>query len=633
MNYIPQTQAFSLSAFGATLASVTVGLSSFKGIDGANLTMADFGSKGYAVIDPNNGASEEQISFTGITQNGDGSATLTGVYSVGFLTPYAETSGLAKDHAGGAKVVVSVSSAVLAQFLNKNNDETVSGVTTFVGRPKMASDSDSGNDADLATVGQLNRTALGTTLNTRTVTDGTAGETLVAGNLVYFKAADARWWKCDADTASTVESVLIGFAQGAGTAGNAVANGVLIAGKDSNQTGLTPGALYYASQTAGAITATPPTSPANAVAIGYAKSATEFIMDVGISTRLTEDEKAALAGTSGTPSANDDPRVLLAYGDGSDGDVTISVPTTISRVMNYNNLTISADLDLNGYIIRVKGTLTRTGTAKFISNGQAGGAGGNVSVSAVGGAAGAAGAAAGTGVFANLAGLVGAAGVTLAANPSLTSLVGNAGINGSDKTVSLVVGNSSVGGSSGGINGGSWGTIAGKSGGTTVASSNIDPLVPSKSVSSFLTILGSVYQQASQSTSGASGTVGQGSNYGSASAGGGGSGSNGGIIVVCAKIFVDSGSGILFQANGGIGGNGGTVSLSDLNAQQSGGAGGGAGGAGGAIVFVYSTTSATVTYEVNGGVGGSGKNGYGNYSTAGTNGATGRTGTYTAIVL
>ncbi len=58
---------------------------------------------------------------------------------------------------------------------------------------------------------------------------------------------------------------------------------------------------------------------------------------------------------------------LVYYGDGSDGDATISVNTSLSKDMYYNNLTVNTGivLDPAGYAIYVRGTLTLTGTAKI----------------------------------------------------------------------------------------------------------------------------------------------------------------------------------------------------------------------------------------------------------------------------
>ena len=67
----------------------------------------------------------------------------------------------------------------------------------------------------------------------------------------------------------------------------------------------------------------------------------------------------------------------MPFGDGSDGDVVISVNTTLTRDMNYNNLTIDAGVTLypDGYVIYVKNTLTVNGIINRNGSG-AGGSGG-----------------------------------------------------------------------------------------------------------------------------------------------------------------------------------------------------------------------------------------------------------------
>ncbi len=61
-------------------------------------------------------------------------------------------------------------------------------------------------------------------------------------------------------------------------------------------------------------------------------------------------------------------QVSSYFGDGSDGDVTISTNTTLTRDMYYNNLTVNTAVTLNpaGYRIFVYWTTTLTGTAKII---------------------------------------------------------------------------------------------------------------------------------------------------------------------------------------------------------------------------------------------------------------------------
>src|SRR3990167_11397550 len=82
-----------------------------------------------------------------------------------------------------------------------------------------------------------------------------------------------------------------------------------------------------------------------------------------------------------------------SFGDGSDGDVTItSGTTTLTRDMFYNNLVINsgAILVTASFRVFVKGTLTNNGIIK--NNGNAGGNGGTgvTSTQGAGGSAGAA---------------------------------------------------------------------------------------------------------------------------------------------------------------------------------------------------------------------------------------------------
>lgn len=126
-----QAQSFTLAGAGAVLGETEVTLASFAGIDGTLLTMADFGDKGFCTVEPNTGMQEEQIVFTGVTQNANGMATLTGISSVLFIAPYTETVGFVKSHPGGVKLVVTNTSGFYNTFVNKNDDETITGVWTF----------------------------------------------------------------------------------------------------------------------------------------------------------------------------------------------------------------------------------------------------------------------------------------------------------------------------------------------------------------------------------------------------------------------------------------------------------------------------------------------------------------------
>lgn len=112
-----QTQAYTLAGAGCIMGATSLTLSNMLQIDGVTpVTMTDFGSKGFATIEPGNGTQEEQVSFSGITQNANGTATLTGVNNVLFSTPYTETSGTALSHPGGVTFVISNTSGFYARL-------------------------------------------------------------------------------------------------------------------------------------------------------------------------------------------------------------------------------------------------------------------------------------------------------------------------------------------------------------------------------------------------------------------------------------------------------------------------------------------------------------------------------------
>ena len=127
-----QLQPYAIYGAGATAGATSITLKSMKDIDGNALTMSGtFGTKGFGTIEPGNGNLEEQISFTGLTNNSNGTVTLTGISSVSFTYPYTETSGLSKTHAGSTTFVISNTSGFYNQLTSTQNDETINGVYTF----------------------------------------------------------------------------------------------------------------------------------------------------------------------------------------------------------------------------------------------------------------------------------------------------------------------------------------------------------------------------------------------------------------------------------------------------------------------------------------------------------------------
>lgn len=323
-----QAQDFKLSGGGVTSTATTINLASFKLPDGStNITMSDFGDVGHGVLEPGT-SREEIVTFTGVTQNGDGTATLTGVTrGVNFVDPYDEQSAYKQTHSGNALFRISNTSKFYSEFALKDNDESITGLWTFddANRPLLDADADATADAQLITKGELNRTALGTTTVDRVIVSATAGATIAAGNLVYLDNADTEWKLVDATDTATLYNVKLGIAQGAGTDGNSIVGGVLTQGLDSNQSGLSTNSTAYATDTPGAIGTSVGT---NEKIVGDVISATEVLFDPDYGPAPTADEKDALAGTNGSPSStnkyvtNDDTATTstaneIPRGDGS----------------------------------------------------------------------------------------------------------------------------------------------------------------------------------------------------------------------------------------------------------------------------------------------------------------------------
>lgn len=106
-----------------------------KDLDGVKLTMTDFGSSPTLTADPKKTNYEEIIGFTGITDNGDNTATLTGLSrDLTSKSPYT-TTGTGKQHGAGAIVVFSNNPQMYARFAVLENTQTITGLWTFSSSP------------------------------------------------------------------------------------------------------------------------------------------------------------------------------------------------------------------------------------------------------------------------------------------------------------------------------------------------------------------------------------------------------------------------------------------------------------------------------------------------------------------
>ena len=288
------------------------------------------------------------------------------------------------------------------------------------------------------------------------------------------------------------------------------------------------------------------------------------------------------------------------FGDGSDGDLTLSSNVTLTRSMYYGNLTVpnGYTLDPAGCRIFCSGTLTNEGTISMnggnasgggvISGGCAGSAHSSVEfLAASGGACGGSGGASGSGSQGGTAG----------------SITGDGGAGG-------------VGGTGGSASGAS-GACGGAGG--TLTRQKLRFMTPY-----LLYTSGSSISNLGPGTGGGGGGGG-GASSGACGGGGGGGGAGGGILWIAAKKILQNpnNTSAVISAKGGNGGAGGTG-----GSGTAGGGGGGAGGGGGYIMLIYQTM--TIGYGAtpsvaggSGGTGGSGSSG----GSAGTGACAGATGT------
>lgn len=121
-----QSGTLTLSGSGVIVGATSIVLNSLTDIYGNILTMTDFGDTGYITLEPDTN-NEEAATFTGVVANANGTFTLTGVKTALAKSPYTETSGLIRQHAGGTNVVVTDNVAFWNTFGNKSNDEVITG--------------------------------------------------------------------------------------------------------------------------------------------------------------------------------------------------------------------------------------------------------------------------------------------------------------------------------------------------------------------------------------------------------------------------------------------------------------------------------------------------------------------------
>ena len=322
--------------------SITGASSSFKvnnieGWDGNDLTSSDFGTKLYAVF--RNSAST-LMEIMELDPSTIASASITilrrGLKFTGDLTT--EVSGNKLTWVKGDTIVEFGTHVpqLLKHYVDDLADQSIAGIKTFASFPVKSGVTTPTAAGELATKAYVDLTATGSAVYNQQVDGGTSGEALTAGDKVYFKTSDQKWWKTDADAAATAIGVKIGICQTTVLAADAAIN-VILSGLDSNQSGLTPGSSYYLSGTAGGMSTTP---GAYRRFVGIAKSATAIYF-----------------------SPNQDP--LTTSQDGSELYAADSVGTDAYAI------TLSPVLDAYraGQVFRFKAGTANTGACSLAING------------------------------------------------------------------------------------------------------------------------------------------------------------------------------------------------------------------------------------------------------------------------
>lgn len=267
-----------------TAGDTTAQLISIVDTDGNNLANGLYGF----TIDGDVPESKEYIIAT-LT-----SSALSGVISV--TDQGVATNGFQKFHRRGASIAIT-DWVVLSRIVN-----VLTGVTPLDGTTPLQYDSAPalGSSTQLATVQYVLDHINGGAISFNSeVVNGTAGETIASGDWVYLKAADGRWYKTDATDATKSVNVTIGKARAASTAGNAIAGGVFISGQETIGS-YTSAATYYLSNTPGTVATSAGT---NSVIVGVGDATSKLLFDANHGNTPSAGEKAALAGTYGTPSS------------------------------------------------------------------------------------------------------------------------------------------------------------------------------------------------------------------------------------------------------------------------------------------------------------------------------------------
>jgi len=230
----------SSSATSITLTSLTIPQTGYKIQD------SDLSTTFYVTLEPGSRSRQEFASCTTVTQNADGTATLSGcVRGLLPFSPYTTSADYAFSHSGGTSLIFSDPPQLFEQYGALANDEEITGAWTITTAPTAAD--------SLATKQYVDDNVNGGTVSfDQIIVAGTAGEPISEGEILYFDTIQNEWMLASATTTASSTAVMLGIAQGGGLDGTNISNGVLLRGLDTTNAGGTAGDVVYLSDTEGA---------------------------------------------------------------------------------------------------------------------------------------------------------------------------------------------------------------------------------------------------------------------------------------------------------------------------------------------------------------------------------------------
>jgi len=296
--------------------------------DGTNLSASNIGDFIVITVNPG-GANEEKISASSVSITSS-TATWTVINrGLEFGSTSQRTANI-KQHAIGEKVIISNDDQFLTtQYVDKDTAQTISSVKTFSSTTEPRYNADpvlsSGDELFFAHKQYVDTVA-------------TSG------------AADANF-----TTKGLVELGTQGNLNNASTSGSTSAKRVV--------------PLDYFNTTSTATTTVPVTKTGGKISQGFLDLTEEFTFTATTTHTGSVVITAASSTFATTTFTGSVFGVQNIYGDGSDGDVTISATTTLTRDMYYNNLTVTSSISLitGGFRIFVKKNLELS-TSTFISH-------------------------------------------------------------------------------------------------------------------------------------------------------------------------------------------------------------------------------------------------------------------------